>query len=270
MHRTLVTLILVLALGCATQPPACRPGDALVNAALWVQSAQEYRAASLQTYASARRMLDAALADPTWSALAEQTSAASLPLAIILDADETSIANNTFESRMIKRGITYESEAWKQWVSESAAGQVPGTGEFLAYAKSRGVTPFFITNRRADEEAPTRSNLEKLGYPMEAGIDTLLVRGERKEWDTSDKSGRRSWVASQYRVLLLMGDDLNDFVNAAGKSNSERDALLADTADRWGTKWFMIPNPMYGSWETTVAGRGTPCEQFQRKLDSLK
>jgi acid phosphatase len=236
-----------------------------------VQSAAEYRANSLQTYAAARRQLDAALADPAWSgAEEEKNEIPSQPPAVILDLDETTLDNVGYEVRMIKRGITYDKPSWRQWVSESAAEAVPGAAEFLAYAKSRGVTPFYITNRDFDPEHPgTRANIERLGFPLSG--DTLLMRGSRPEW-TSDKSGRRAHVASTHRVLLVIGDDLNDFTNAREKTRAERDAIIERTAGWWGTRWFMLANPMYGSWEAAATGHseGTPCEQLQRKVDVMR
>ena len=251
-------------------PPPCNPGLPLLNASVWVQSAAEYRANSIQTYAAARRMLDAALADPSWN-VEEGTSDPSQPPAIILDADETAIDNGAFEARVIRQGKTYDAETWTQWVNESAAEAVPGAAEFLAYAKSRGVTPFFITNRDKEEEPGTRRNLEKLGYPLDPNVDTVLLRGEREEWKASDKAPRRAHVAASYRVLLLFGDDLNDFANARDKTVAERDAIIDRTAAMWGTRWFMLANPMYGSWERAITGgTGTPCEQLQKKLDALR
>jgi acid phosphatase len=244
----------VFLLSCASRPPQqpCNAGLALVNAAAWMQSAAEYRASAMQTYAEARRALDDALAISDGK-----------PAAVILDLDETSLDNTPFEARMVHSRRTYDADAWKQWVSESAAGATPAAAEFLTYARSRGVTLFYITNRKADEKEATRRNLEKLGYPVTD--ETLLTRV-----DTSDKGPRRDSVASRYRVLLLLGDDLNDFVSAAGKSRAERDALARDNAAKWGTSWFILPNPMYGSWESTIAGNGSECEKLQKKIEALK
>ncbi len=275
MNRTVFVLSLLLASACTTTttPPAsqCNAGHTLVNATLWVQSAAEYRASALQTYAAAKQQLDAALADRTWTGAEEEKNEdASQPPAVILDLDETTLDNSGFEIRAIRRGITYDKALWREWVAESAAGAVPGAAEFLAYAQSRGVTPFYVTNRDFDPEHPgTRRNLERLGFPLSA--DNLLMRGTRPEWK-SDKSGRRAHVASTHRVLMLIGDDLNDFINARDKSKAERDAIMDRTASWWGTRWFMLPNPMYGSWESaaTGGGEGTPCEQLQRKIDALR
>jgi 5'-nucleotidase (lipoprotein e(P4) family) len=255
------SVVLLLFVACATKPAPlpCNPGLALTNASLWAQSSAEYRASSMQAYAAARTALDTGLA-----------VASDRPPAIILDLDETAIQNSAFEARMIRSGKTYDQAEWSRWVAESAATAMPGAAEFLAYARSRGVTPFYITNRLAAEEAATRANLEKLGYPLDAANDTLLTRGEQPEWKSNDKTSRRDFVASRYRVLLLLGDDLNDFVNAQGKDEQQRLDLMRQNSGKWGTSWFILPNPMYGSWEAAEAGTGTPCEQLKRKVETLR
>jgi 5'-nucleotidase (lipoprotein e(P4) family) len=258
----------------AVPPPSaapCNPGHSLVNATLWMQTSAEYDAAALQTFAAARQALDAALADPSWVGAVEETgNDPAQPPAVVLDLDETALDNSPFETRMIRQGKTYDSKAWDQWTSESAATAVPGAAEFLAYARSRGVTPFYVTNRDLEEEAGTRRNLERLGFPLDPAVDTLLVQG-KNGWTTSDKSPRRAHVAASYRLLLLVGDDLNDFAPASGKSREERDAIVRERASWWGTRWFVVPNPMYGSWERAAIGTGgTPCELLQRKVDVLQ
>jgi acid phosphatase len=259
--RSLAPVVALLACAC-TSTTICNPGDSIVNATLYMQSSAEYRAAALQTYATARRALDAALADP---------AAGAQPPAIILDLDETALDNARYAARSVHKGKTFQfDEEWSEWVREAAAEAVPGAREFLVYANSRGVTPFYITNRTAEMEADTRRNLEKLAFPL-AASDTVLVRGERPEWNTFDKTPRRDYVAAQYRVLLLLGDDLNDFTAASGKSVSERAAIVDKAAGAWGTRWIIVPNPIYGSWESAVTGgAGTPCEQMEKKVDSLE
>lgn len=249
----------------------CNPGHTLINPTLWMQEAAEYRAVAIGTYASARRALDAALADPTWSAEpGDPDNDPSQPPAVILDLDETAFDNSEFETRMIDQGITFDQASWTKWTEEAAATAVPGAAEFLQYAQSRGVTPFYVTNRDFPAEQPgTRRNLERLGFPIVGDGENLMMRGARPEWK-SDKSTRRIHVASSYRVLLLLGDDLNDFVEAHDKNAAERDALLTSNSQSWGTRWFMLPNAMYGSWERAAIGSGgTPCEKVQRKIDAL-
>ena len=236
----------------------CNPGLSLVNASLWFQSAAEYDANALQTFNNARRAVDAALA-----------TTGDRPPAVILDLDETVLDNSAFEGRMVRKGITYDLEDWFRWVDESAAKSIAGAAEFLTYLQSRGVTPFYITNRLAREEAGTRLNLQRLGYPL-IGEDNLFTRGEREEWASSDKGPRREFVASRYRVLAVVGDDLNDFANAHDASIEERDAIVRRHAADWGTRWFILPNPMYGSWERAIIGSSKGCEALEKKVEALQ
>jgi 5'-nucleotidase (lipoprotein e(P4) family) len=284
MRRAFLFLFVFASLACATTPapapapaaaptdaPApCDPGLAILNSTLWAQTAAEYRAAALQTFAAAQRGLDAAMDNPfAKGALEETTNDPAQPPAVILDLDETVLDNTAFEARAIRMHKTYDSKLWKAWTAESAALAIPGAVDFLAYAKSRGVTLFYITNRDLDEEAGTRRNLEKLGFPFDPKVDTLLMRG-KNDWKTSDKSPRRAYVAASYRILLLLGDDLNDFLPAADKTLAERTALVDSVRSWWGETFFIVPNPTYGSWERAVATSGTPCEQMQKKLDALR
>jgi 5'-nucleotidase (lipoprotein e(P4) family) len=274
-------LLLLFAIACTSatppapqstlpSPPPCNPGLTLVNSTLWVQTGAEFRAAALATFAAATRSLDAALADPSWNVEENGASDPSQPPAIIVDSDDTVFDNSRFQAQMLKLGKTYDQDAWTAWVAEASTDAVPGAAAFLAHAKARGVTVFYVTNREAKEKEGTRQRIANLGFPLDPNVDTVLTRGEKPEW-TSDKTSRREFVAANYRLILLAGDDLNDFANARDKSVADRYKIVADHEAWWGTRWFLVPNPMYGSWERAVTGgSGTPCEQVQKKIDALK
>jgi 5'-nucleotidase (lipoprotein e(P4) family) len=251
----------------AVPAPAVNPGHTILNATLWVQSAAEYQASAIGTYAAARRALDDALADPTRAEPVEGANGdPAQPPAVILDLDETVLDNTGFEARVIQVGKTYDSELWKNWVSESAATLVPGAGEFLAYAKDRGVKVFYITNRDVEDEYDgTLANLRKLGVPLDEG--SLLMRRNK----VSDKGPRRRDVAERHRVLVVVGDDFNDFANVRDATWQQRDEILRAKSAWWGTHWFMIPNPMYGSFEDAAIGKGgSPADRVERKVRALR
>jgi acid phosphatase len=247
---------LTLAVGL-TQAAAVQPRNhEILGATLWAQTAVEHDAVCLQAFRQAYNLLDRALKDKKWTAAVEQTGEfKKLPPAIILDVDETVLDNSAMEARSILKDVEFTASIWDQWVGESAAPPLPGALEFTQYAHSRGVTVFFITNRDAKHEPATRSNLSRLGFPLEPArgpaTDTVLTRGERQEW-ASDKGTRRQYVAQSYRVLLLVGDDLGDFLSNIRVSVAERERAVTAHQEKWGTRWIMLPNPMYGSWESAL------------------
>jgi acid phosphatase len=96
----------------------------------------------------------------------------------------------------------------------------------------------------------------------------MLAKGEQPAW-TSDKTSRRAHVANTYRVLLLIGDDFNDFVFAKGTPD-ERRAAIASHSNRLGVDWFLIPNPLYGSWERALFHSAADCEMIEEKRSHLQ
>lgn len=247
-----------LATACATRGP-----HATLQATLWMRNAAEYRALAEANYHQATESLIEALADSTWTAAVEQTAEyASLPPAVIVDIDETVLDNSAFQARVIRQGGEFDPVLWDVWIAEAAARAVPGALQFTREAQQRGVTVFYVTNREHPQEAATRRNLEALGFPLATQVDVVLTRGEQAEWD-SDKTTRRAAIAGDHRVLLLAGDDLNDFVDAR-ISSEERAEIVRRYQANWGERWFVLPNPVYGSWEGAILGYETDLSNEER------
>jgi len=215
---------------------------------LWVQTSVEHAALCRQAFATAASHLEAALADRHWSAALEQGAyAGKLPPAIIVDVDETVLDNSPFQAALLKHGRVFDPGMFHQWVESAQAKPLPGAVEFLQTAAKRGVTIFYVTNRKAVQEAATRDNLARVGLPLADGIDTLLMRQERSEW-IWDKTSRREAITRGYRVLMLIGDDFNDFIGNSRTSLQERRQMSDAHRDWWGERWIILPNPGYGSW----------------------
>lgn len=277
-----VSSILVLS-GCASTGGSTPEGMAtesypaswtvsVVDAALWVQTSSEYEAVTRQAYASAAGLLREALVDSTWTAVLEQGAGyETLPPAIIVDVDETVLDNVAYAARLVQAGDGYSDETWDLWVNQAVAPPVPGALEFVRLARELGVEVFYVTNREAHLEAGTRRNLDNAGFPGGSAEDVYLLVREREEWG-SDKTTRRAHIARDYRVVLLFGDDLNDFVSGARAGLEAREELMAEHRAKWGRRWIMLPNPTYGSWERAVTyGQSglTRDETMERKIGAL-
>lgn len=228
-----------------------------LNAVIWMQTAAEYEGAVRSVFGAAMQTLDRALADPAWDALppAERGGqrVEGLPPAIIVDADETVIDNSPYQARLIERNAGFDVATWTEWVEARRATAIPGALEFLRGAAQRGVTVFYVTNRSADAKRATYDNLRALGFPMSEPEDTVLTIDETQGW-TSAKGTRRQFVGERYRVLMLMGDNLGDFLDGSRVDVAARSALIEPYRLWWGTRWFMLPNPSYGGWEAAITG----------------
>jgi 5'-nucleotidase (lipoprotein e(P4) family) len=243
-----------------------------LDATLWVQSSAEYRAEAVQTYRLAKIRLLQGLRNKRWTAALEQRRGyAKLRPAVILDVDETVLDNAAFQAGLVREGRGFSGKAWAAWINRASAPAVPGAVDFVRFARRHHVTVFFVTNRGVRFEAATRKNLAARGIRLPARPDTLLMRGEHKGW-TSDKTTRRAAVARRYRVLLLIGDDFNDLTGARLPNPAARRALATRYAGKLGRQWILLPNPLYGSWETALYGGNTRLprdEKLKRKYDTL-
>jgi 5'-nucleotidase (lipoprotein e(P4) family) len=264
-------LLSMLLPSCATD----RQTHEGLRAVLWVQTSAEYRACAEQAYRAAKEKLDLALRNQDWTAAPEQLKDYQhLPPAVILDVDRTVLDNVPFQGQLVKGGRAFTRDLWEQWVFMAKASPVPGALEFVRYAETKNVEIFYVTNRTANLEEATRKNLERLGFPTKREPDTVLMKKERG-WG-SDKSSRRKVVAKDYRILLLIGDDFNDFVSGVrgkGVALKDRTRLANQYKSYWGEKWIMLPNPIYGSWEAALYEfeYGLPhAEKLKREYEKLK
>ncbi len=217
---------------------------------LYVQTSTEFAANNLQTYLNATEALDRALEDSSWSAALEQKeNFRDKPPAIIIDIDETVLDNSPFQSRTILSGLSYPN-GWSEWVNESKANAVEGVYDFLHYANDKEVEIYYLTNRLESFRDPTIKNLINLGLPFK-NENMLLMR---KEQNSRDKTERRKLVADKNRVVLIIGDQLTDFISTkeAYVFHTDRKKLAKKYSDMWGSKWFMITNPTYGRWELSI------------------
>ena len=246
-----------------------------LNAVLWTQTSAEYEAAAEQAFRLAKLQLDAALepGNAAWTASLEQGSdTGDLPPAVVLDVDEVVLDSSPFQARLVERRVEFRLEDWNAWAREASAEAVPGALEFVKHAEANGVRIFYVTNREVEIEAATRRNLEKLGFPVGDGGENLLTRNERTGWG-SDKGSRRRFIAADHRIVLLVGDDLNDFVSGSRAQPGSRVELTRRWRGYWGTKWIVLPNPMYGSWERSLYRFDrslSRSERLRRKQDKLE
>lgn len=232
---------------------AANTSSALLLATLYANTSAEFAAATLGTYRSAQALLPALIADRRHTAALEQIGRfGDLLPAIVLDVDETVLDNSPSEVRLIEDGTSYPT-GWDEWCLEASADAIPGAVEFTRFAAAQGVTVFYVTNRKEHLKEATARNLAARGFPMAAGVDTLLMRGGQPDWG-SDKTSRRASIAERYRIVMMFGDNTGDFLGigeAQGAPLARRSAMERH-AERWGRDWFMLPNPMYGYWDGAV------------------
>lgn len=248
----LVTLaILFNASSVYAQTPQETPAnlDYQVAAVLYQQKAAEYRALAYQAFNLARLRLDADKRNSKNLPKAERDRSR----AIIVDIDETVLDNSPAQAQSIKTGRPFNMPDWYGWGKLEKAKAIAGAVEFLNYAVSNGVKVFYVSNRDEVQKPETMANLIKAGFRDVSSENVLLRQKDANGRNISTKTPRRSFIAEKYRVVLVMGDNLDDFSDVfEHKSVADRFAETVRYKDDWGKLWIVLPNAMYGSWENAI------------------
>lgn len=225
-----------------------------IQSVLWQQNAAEYRALCYQAFTVAKMRLDNFLAE---------NKDTKKPLAIITDVDETVLNNSPFNAKLIELNENYSSEEWATWVKLEKAKAIPGAEDFLNYAKEKGVEVFYVSNRSHKLVAETIANMKKVNFPY-ADRQHLFFKKE-----TSAKKARFEQVRDTHKVVLYLGDNLGDFSSKFRVPSTEKRNALADSLqDEFGKRFIVLPNPMYGDWESKGLYQGR-YDWTQQQKDSI-
>lgn len=248
--QRLIIVVLTLWLGaCSSIKPQEISNEYMTLANMWVQNSAEYRALSFQAYNLATREL-------TKHVLSKNDKRRP---AIILDIDETVLDNSPYQAMLNLTDKAFEEETWNEWIELARARPVPGSVEFLKEAHRQGFELFFISNRAIRHLEPTFQNMIDLGIPVKR--ENMFLRT-----NTMGKDSRRAVVEKDYRIALLIGDVMTDFSDVfEDKTTNERHILADKFAREFGSRYIVLPNPMYGEWERAIYGHDFDLSETEKK-----
>jgi acid phosphatase len=240
-----LALVLVAAAACRSaappsSPTPARPAPASASQAVlpdsirWVRTSAEYIAACLETFRAASVRVEA-----------EAAQRPSGSWAVILDADETVLDNSLYQAERAEQRLGYSDESWAAWVKRREATPIPGAAAFLARVRALGGRIAIVTNRLQSVCADTAAVFERhaLAY------DAILCRVDGTPSDKNPRfqdvaAGRSPAGSTPLTVVAFLGDNILDFPTLS-QSVRTQPAAYAD----FGVRFFLLPNPMYGSWQ---------------------
>jgi len=200
-----------------------------------VRDSAEHRALFLQVFRTATANVEAAAAtreDGTWT--------------VVTDADQTILDNSLYQIERERQGLGFTRESWHAWTKRREAVPLPGARGFLARVRSLGGRIAVVTNRRESECPDT----EAVFRAHDLAFDVMLCRPDD---GPSDKNPRFEAVAAgttpaglpPLEIVAILGDNIRDFPGRSQALHEKGDEAFAD----FGRRSFVLPNPMYGSWE---------------------
>jgi 5'-nucleotidase (lipoprotein e(P4) family) len=245
IRRVMALALALVAAGCAsgTRAPAGSPAPptaasaALPTSIMWMQTSAEYMAIATQTYRLAGARVER-----------EAQGRAAGGWAVVLDADDTVINNLVYQAGLARAGVPHSPERFTAFVRQHASTAVPGAQAFLARVHALGGRIGIVTNRLQIECDDTAEMLRRLSL----AFDAVICRPEGAPSSVEKTTRFRAIAAGQTAVspspvdiLLYVGDNIIDFPNGSQAMRAQGEAAFADV----GVRWFVLPNPMYGSWQ---------------------
>ncbi len=235
MSRLPLALLALFVAGCTTvapvapvapttPPPAATPPTHLEIQ--WTRTSAEHAALFEQTYRLASEHLRAVadtLTAPAW--------------AVILDADETVLDNSLYQRERAAIGEGYSAESWDAWVRREAATALPGAVAFTEEVARLGGLVVIVTNRSEATCGQTRANLTSASIMAAAVLCQTGPSDKNPRFEAVQTGGVPGLGA--VRVVMWVGDNIRDF------------PALSQTASAgdFGGRFWVLPNPMYGSWD---------------------
>lgn len=206
--------------------------DSIPLALRWYRASAEQRALFVQTYRNATdavQQLASTQSGKAWG--------------VIMDADETVLDNSMYQQSRGGRG--YTPETWETWVRSKKASALPGAADFINRVRALGGKVVIVTNRENNVCAETEQNLRSVGL----NVDEVLC----KPVESSDKNPRFAAVQAgaapsrlpPMKVLMWLGDNIQDFPMLSQEVRKGGASGFAE----FGRTWFVLPNPLYGSWD---------------------
>jgi 5'-nucleotidase (lipoprotein e(P4) family) len=165
--------------------------------------------------------------------------------AVILDADETVLDNSIYQQERAQIGAAFTNESWNAWVRRVAATALPGAIAFTRRVHDLGGRVAIVTNRAEEVCAETRDNLRRVDIQADIVLCAPPGQSDKNIRFRAVQSGSASSATGPLQVLMYVGDNIQDFPNLTQDLRLAGDSAFSE----FGRSYFLLPNPMYGSWE---------------------
>ncbi|MFB1021311.1 MAG: 5'-nucleotidase, lipoprotein e(P4) family [Vicingaceae bacterium] len=245
--RNIITVVVLVSImsSCGSSKPAVsssgnkRADNPKMSAVVWQQTAAEYEALCYQAFNFASARINNTDVQKLYST--------GRTPAIVLDLDETVLNNSPYNGSLILNNSNYTADTWYNWSKKARAELIPGAKDFIYLAEEKGFAIYYISNRTEDELEVTLENLKALGIRVQ--MSQMFFKN-----DESSKTVRRDFVKEEHDIFMFIGDNLADFDDIFDEklTVTERKNVTYKMKEKFGNKFIVLPNVMYGDWEKTL------------------
>ncbi|MDQ5922159.1 MAG: hypothetical protein QG673_2218 [Pseudomonadota bacterium] len=170
---------------------------------------------------------------------------------VVFDIDETILDSSEFNYKILQEGKEYGSSSWKKYANASKYTiAIPGASDITNYVHSIGCIVNIVTNRSTLTLLPTKEILNKYNiyYDQILFVETGIKDKDKNSRFKAIINGKYpSKIKYKQQIIAYYGDNIQDFPDSYQKNYFNKDSSN-NIYDKFGTEYFCLPNPMYGSW----------------------
>ncbi|WP_409254762.1 HAD family acid phosphatase [Francisella adeliensis] len=246
--KKIISAVAIVQLGLVSAGFAISCDVPNIDGVKWYNESVEKRAIALEVYNLAKikiaeQIKKEKLQSGTWG--------------IVLDIDETTLDNSWLEHDDYKN-YQYNPDKFDKALKEEKSIAIPGAKMLTNFVHKKGGFVSLVTNRTGNDKELIKATEENLS---EQGIyyDQILFTNKNQE-NHNDKNPRFKAVSTgkysegmiytdklpAHDIVAYFGDNIQDFPAMTQEKMKTADDSQFDV---FGSKYFILPNPMYGSWQ---------------------
>ena len=233
MKKIIVSTLIYLS--CSSASSAC------TNDVTWYRQSAERIAINREVFVAAE------------NAIKQQIASQHLPpktWGVVLDIDETVLDNSAWNAKQC--ATPADTTSWDEFAATAQSTAIPGAVEFTNTVHQLGGFVNLISNRNAKLLSATTKNLQA----QHIYFDQVLLDQTKKGTAFVDKNRRFNAVLKgqspsqlpAQKIVAWLGDNIQDFPNF--KQNTISKNPTSPQYNVFGRSFFVLPNPLYGSWQT--------------------
>jgi len=168
---------------------------------------------------------------------------------VIFDIDETLIDNSLFQYNNVKQCAPFSWSSWTKFVKSEASTATPGAAAITNFIHGIGCKVDIVSNRTIDTQSVTEELLKKQGIYFDQVIltENSKMTDKNPRFKAIIQGIAPSKIKYPQTIIGYYGDNIEDFPQSKQVLYLNKDSEATVYAN-FGTTYFALPNPMYGSW----------------------
>lgn len=236
----LVSVIFILGMNSAVAAMHLNNQNNNYNATIWYRESAEKNALYREIFQ---------LSKPALFNAKKQDVKSGTQCGVVFDIDETLLDNSWYGYHNMKNNTTYNDHSWDKFLNDEVSTALPGAKDITAYVHSIGCTVNLVSNRDIHSLKVTEDVLQSQGiYYDQILLAEKSYHGDKNSrFEAIEKGVPPSKFNYKQTIIAYYGDNIQDFYHSEQNKFAEKNMSSSDYQN-FGIHYFVLPNPMYGSW----------------------